>query len=325
MTTQFSFAGHEDSLPASIPSSPTWMILDSTKLKCAQDCWRKFFYEYLLGWRSTTPNNHLVFGSAIHEAMEYMYLNGFSYPAVLAAHDKFMECYRADFGPDTDELYAPKTPENALVMLEQYADNYADDLTRYEVEYTEIAGTVPVSPDRVLHFKMDTVLKDLALDRHFCLEHKTKGGGFNRQWNDQWLLSVQTGTYSHVLHSLYPDESPLRVVINGLALLKTKIDFTRVPVEWGEDQMRVWLWNVNHLFDLYEHYMHLLLAAKESDPVLMTFPMSTESCTKYFGCPYQDFCYTWPNPLKRCWEPPLGFEVSHWDPSEIEASAKVTL
>lgn len=326
MTTQFSFAGAKHSLPSAVPWSPTFMILDSTKLKCFMDCPRKFFYEYLLGWRPTSPNNHLVFGAAIHEAMEYLYQNGFEYPKVLAAHDLFMKCYRADFpDPTSDEMYAPKTPENALVALEEYTAHYHDDPRRYKTVFTEIAGTVPVSPDRVLNFKMDTILEDTLDETHCCLEHKTKGGGFNRMWNDQWLLSIQTGTYAHVLNSLYPGEERMLVNVNGIAFLKTKIDFNRVPVEYGPDQMRVWLWNVNHLYDLYEHYMHLLLDSKESDPVLRTFPMCTESCTKYFGCVYQDFCYSWPNPLRRCYEPPLGFQIFHWDPSEIDATQKVEL
>ena len=59
--------------------------------------------------------------------------------------------------------------------------------------------------------------------------------------------------------------------------------------------------------------------------MLMCFPMNTESCTKYFGCAYHDFCQAWPNPLQHCEEPPLGFKIEHWDPTEGESKYVVNV
>jgi len=75
------------------------------------DCARQYFFEYVLGWRSTAPNNHLVFGSAWHAAIEHILQKG--YGAVDEAVFIFMNTYREELPPDTDELYSPKTPSRA--------------------------------------------------------------------------------------------------------------------------------------------------------------------------------------------------------------------
>ena len=89
--------------------------------------------------------------------------------------------------------------------------------------------------------------------------------------------------------------------------------------------MNVWLWNVNNYMDQVDRETDRLSFCKESDDVLMAFPLNPGSCTKYRGCQYHDFCMSWANPLKRCFEPPLGFKVEFWDPSAREVANKMNL
>ncbi|MBU2249242.1 MAG: PD-(D/E)XK nuclease family protein, partial [Gammaproteobacteria bacterium] len=96
--------------------------IDSSKLKDFKRCPRYFFYRHVLGWQSQTPNNHLVFGSAWHEAMEYLLLNGYGDNSVIEAFDKFLAYYRQSFPPETDEMFKAKTPDNAFWTLAQYAN-----------------------------------------------------------------------------------------------------------------------------------------------------------------------------------------------------------
>jgi len=55
-----------------IPYHYTWEIQDSSKVQDAMTCMRRYFYNYILGWQSDAPNNHLVFGSAWHDAYFFM-------------------------------------------------------------------------------------------------------------------------------------------------------------------------------------------------------------------------------------------------------------
>ena len=308
---------------APFPVRPQLQTVDGTKLTTFLDCPRQYFFTYVLGWRSDRPNNHLVFGSAWHEAMEHMLLNGYSPDSVADAYELFITYYRAHFPEETDELFKPKTPTNAMRALLEYSMTYArDDFTTL---HTEIAGRIAVGEDRSLVFRMDSICenRDGSL---FSLEHKTKGSAFNRQWHDQWTMAFQVGTYSHVLHCLSLGRPLKGVVINGVAFAAKKIDFVRIPVYRSPAHMQNWLFHANHYLDRMEQEMDELLRCCESPgDVLTAFPQNPQSCTKYFGCPFFDYCAAWSNPLEHASEPPLGFIIDHWDPLAQPAKLEVTV
>jgi len=249
---------------------------------------------------------------------------------VQEASDVFLEVYREEFPEDTDELFEPKTPANAIEALVKYVAKYPRDLEEFKVLYTEISGTVPIRRDKVLHFRMDSILEELNDNRgKFSFEHKTKGGYFNSQWENQWVLSEQNGVYHHVLYCLFPPEEVVGVRINGASFAKTKsgctINFTRVPIYKSKDSMRVWYWNSLYWVSQIEEEFQRLEECKDSDEVMMAFPMNSQGCTKYFGCPYHDFCIAWPNPLRRCDHPPLGFKEEFWDPRKLTSTHQMDL
>jgi len=191
---------------------------------------------------------------------------------------------------------------------------YKRDFDEFEVLYTEIAGTVPLTEDRKLHFRQDAICKGKHTYGYFSLEHKTTGSSISRSWTQQWPLKTQVGCYTHVLYCLFPSEEVYGVRINGAGFLKTKFSFERIPIAKTKNSMQVWLWNTLFWLDQIQWNMELLNECKESDEVMMAFPMNTESCSKYFGCPYHDFCLAWHNPLKNCDEVPMGMKQEYWDP-----------
>ena len=298
-----------------IPEHKTWAIVDSTKMQCFLDCPRRYFFEYMLGWQGEGDNVHLIFGEAWHRAMEHLLLNGYNKAAIAEAYMKLNSYYRQHFDEATDDLRAPKIPTNALNALVGYVIEYKND--EFEVLYTEIAGSVPITEKRVMHFRMDSILRwPYGIG---SLEHKT-GSTLTRIWMDQWLLSLQTGTYNHVLYCLYPEEliRDAGVMINGAIFNKTKTQFKRVPARRTKHMMNVWFWNIKHYFAMLEYEMERLQGCREEDDVLMAFPMNTQSCTKYFGCPWISYCMTWSNPLRYADEPPHGCTTRWWDPSDRE-------
>ena len=296
-----------------VPEHYTWDIQDSSKVQEFMDCPRKYFYRYMLGWVSDAPNNHLTFGSAWHEAMEYLLLNGYDDSSVLEAYEAFLRVYRKDFPEETDELFGAKTPARALEALVEYTNRYKNDFSEFKVLYTEIAGTVPLTEDRKLHFRQDAICHSDSFG-YFSLEHKTSGATLTRAWMQQWPLSTQVGCYTHVLHCLFPTEEVYGVKINGAGFLKTKFSFERVPIAKTKNGMQVWLWNTLFWLDQIQWNYELLKECKESDEVMMAFPMNTQNCSKWFGCPYFDFCTAWHNPLRNCDEAPMGLKIEFWDP-----------
>lgn len=310
---------------------PTWSLYDSSKLQTFLTCERRYFWEYLAGWRPEVTSNHLIFGQAIHHALEHLMRHGYGEDAIIAAYELFLTHYRAaGYTEDTDELYAPKTPTRALQCLAAYTQQYASDLERYEVLHTEVSGSVPIGEGRKLHFRWDTVLRDRQDGLIVSLEHKT--GSSTWGWEKEWPLKFQIGTYTHGLYALYGQQAVKGVVVNGLFFKRTSgargaqlFDFLRVPVYKTPEHMEVWLWNAHDLIDRLEYEMDRLSECKEREPLLQAFPLRTESCTKYGGCPYHDFCCTWANPLQHIDRLPPGWTVEYWDPRTVTATETVEL
>ena len=296
----------------------TWRIYDSSKVQEYMTCPRKYFYRYVLGWDTDEPNVHLVFGEGWHRAMEHILNEGYTNTAIKDAYSIFLKYYRQHYTEIQDGGNFPKSPDSIVPTLVEYIQKYKHT-DNFEVMYTEVAGTVPISDTRVVHFRMDSVMRDDT--GIFSLEHKT-GSRLSQAWMDQWPLKMQVGTYMHVLHSLYDPKDVYGIKINGVIFKKTKNDYIRVPIRKSMDMMNAWLWNINHQIDLIEWNMDELMKSDEADNVLAAFPMNTESCTNYGrACKYHDFCSTWANPLKRADEPPQGFVRKFWDPSSNEEDA----
>ena len=318
-----------------LSEKPTWSIVDSSKLDCFQRCKRKFFYEYILGWRPDLPAHDLHFGECWHKAREYQLLHG--YDRYLEAFAVFEDAYRKEFPEETDELYRPKDPFAVLVALEKFNDERQSDLIDNEVLLTETSGTVPIdSQGRKLHYRMDSVLQRREDGKYFSWDHKSRKKTFNRQWSEAFQLSIQNGTYTHCMYCMYPIDQVLGVEFCGTAFdyltrgskLRGQgyhIEFLRVPAFKPPDQMNAWLWTVNDLYSELEREMDRLFHCQEDDQVMMAFPMNDTSCSEFWGCTYHDFCISWQNPLQRCDVPPLGFREEHWNPAAMETTYKKNL
>lgn len=305
---------------------PTWKIIDSSKVKDVLRCPRYFFYSHILGWKSDIPSNHLVFGESWHLPMEHLLLNDYSGKSVMEGYNLFEQCYRRTFGPETDELFGGKTPFNAFNALAVYTKHHEikHDHENYEVLHTEIGGKVSISETRSLYYKMDSIIRNKKTGEYGSLEHKTGSGVW--LWADQWPLSFQVGTYTHVLNCLFKSELVEGVTINGTIFLKRKkepYEFLRIPIPRTTNQMSVWFETANYYVSFIENHIDILMNQSEEDSILLAFPLNPESCLKWGRvCEYQDFCLAWKNPLQRCFEPPPGFVVEFWDPTKKEVKTK---
>lgn len=318
-----------------IEKHDSWDIRDPSKLDVFLDCRRQYFYQHILGWQSEAPKQDAYFGESWHKAREYMLLHG--YQDVKGAYLAFLDHYRKEFTPETDELYIPKTPEAAALGILNFS---LDEVRRHDLElatvlHTEISGTVPVDESRVLHFRMDSVLEDKQTGMIFSWDHKTTKR-FGRFWEDKFYLCLQNFTYTHCLYCMYPIERVKGVEFCGAQFeflqrnSKVRnagyhVSFQRVPAWKTPEQMNAGLWTVLDLLEELDRETDRLSDCHEEDSVMTAFPMNPQSCTKYFGCQFHDYCMSWPNPLQHCFEPPIGFVQEYWDPREMETTNKMNL
>ena len=300
-----------------VPYHITHDVHDASKLQCFMDCPRQYFYRYVLGWSRQGSNIHLIFGEGWHRAMETLLREGYDTEAIKKAYNEFYTYYREHYSEVDDDKNFPKAPASVVPALVEYTQKYAGD--EFEVLHTEVAGSVPIDEKRNLHFRLDAVIRDK--DGIAVLEHKT-GSRLTRTWTDQWSLSMQVNLYTHVLYMMYDKNDIYGVKVNGTFFKKGGNDYIRVPVRKTPDMMQVWWWNVLHYLDMLDWNFEQLEECDEDDQIMRAFPMNTQSCTKYFGCAYADFCKVWPNPLKRIDNPPLGFTEDRWNPADRDDSAR---
>lgn len=314
--------------PYPIPYQETWNVVDPSKIEVWNDCRRKFFFEHVLGWRSDAPNIHLIFGEGMHHALEHLLIEGiarqrgYDMTVIKEAYEKFLDYYRQYFSPDEDLIYSPKTPNNLLEGLVRYvAKHEAEDMADLDVLYTEVGGTVPISEEHNIYFRIDAIVWNKRKKAYHTIEHKS-GSGINRFWTDKWDLHHQPFTYTHVLYSVFDPALVAGVKINGIHFMKSKCETIRIPVWKTPTQMNAWLWEVQDIFMEMEFEYRRFSECSVNDPVLQAFPKNPNSCTKYFGCPYHDFCCAWQNPLSKADNPPMGFIINYWDPRTLHKSTK---
>lgn len=313
----------KDSLPKAVPWHETLAIFDATKVSCFSGCPRKFFIEFVMGWRKDEPNIHLVFGGAWHEAMEHLLNNGYSKESIKDAYRKFLKMYQDNY-PDMLSNHGAKEPDNALNALLDYCSTFGR-VDNFETLFTEVSGAVPISSDRIFHVKMDSVLR--FPDGIWSMEHKTTGM-LSRAQQEKWSDTIQIGGYTHALYSVFPADEVRGIKINLAVLRKPKKDgksnneFLRIPVRKSGDSMQVWLFEVNHWLDQIVWNFQKMCETSPDDPVMQAFPKNGESCGK-FGCSHPGLCQR-ANPLKYGSEPPIGYKSNRWDPRRIETDHEIT-
>lgn len=302
--------------PAPLRPQSTWDVLDATKINAFQRCPRYFFYEYLLGWRSNEPNLNLIFGSAWHEALEIFYRAGnFDKDTIDLAYDTLMLTYRKTYDAEDDERNAPKNPGMAYKALNIYAKHFrGEDAVAL---FVEVPGTVPILPDRLIHFKIDTIMQ--GPDGIFNREHKTAGVDSNA-YRAQWHTAIQPKIYNHALVCHYGLDKVFGTKVSVTFFRKTKpIEIIEIPCRETPDMMEDWLWGMQHKVREVEANHQALSQCSPDDLIMEAFPKRETSCTMFNRpCAYLPFCTAWANPLQRCEHPPPGMVEEHWDPRARE-------
>jgi len=312
------------SYPEPLKPVEQWDVHDSTKANAFMTCPRRYFFEYVLGWRTNMISYHLGFGIAWHAGMEAAYRNIDKDPAerLALAQAAFTDSFKEELGA-TDQYAdrAPKDYGNGMLALKEYLRKHKNESENgYKTLHTEVSGAVPISEDTSIHFKFDALME--GPHGPFVLEHKTTGAD-RSAWRQQFEQAFQISCYNYALLGIVPGDNN-GVVINGAIFRKMGNAFVRIPVKRTILQLEEWMYQADLLLRTISHNFQALSECTLEAGYMAAFPKNTTACTMFnMICPYFASCSNWTNPLQRCEDPPANFTVRHWDPRAIEDKEEV--
>lgn len=321
--------------------------IDYSSLSTYLECPRKFFFQYVLHFRSSRPSIHLVFGSCWHYGLEesYKYIAERTDLKVtpilmrdvsIAAFNKLWALEGAPhFDPD---LVYPKAPGRAADMYNKYWKEYLEEDIEKKIIGVEVPFTISL---RILDDLFDTTEEDETaflpdyigrMDLVFespdgsleIVDHKT-ASSINVVTPISFQASMQTDGYLTAGHMFF-DKIPSMTYSVALCQ-KTKIAFERFTFQKRMSALDRFLLDLSaHCESIQEDLALYELEKAETSRthVMRCFRRkSGYACTQFFSaCPYFDLCQNRNNPATWHDNPPQGYSVNEWDPAIHEAELK---
>lgn len=234
-----------------LPHTPSLDIIDSTKLTSFMTCERRFFFEYVLGWRAE-DSVHLFFGTRIHEALyginvgmlkdnsirneaeslQLFIKNGMDTKQPLTQVIKAgmellsetnpIRMFFTQFPPDELMDASKNRYKGVLALLEYVRRNVFKWISFEDKPLVEFGGLISISKDYQLAYKLDGLYEENG----YLLGREFKTGTPYPNWLRQWETALQPAVYNMVIFSM---SSLLNmkhggVVVHGLLVNKNVLD-----------------------------------------------------------------------------------------------------
>lgn len=272
-------------------------VWDSTSLKLAEECPRKYKYTLIDGWQAPDRSVHLDFGAWYATALEHYHkLRALG----LSIDDATIEVVREaltsswvfDADPETGALlegtgspwesgHNLKTRETLIRTIVWYLDQFQDDSMSTVIladgkPAVELSFLIPISDDLFLSGHMDRLVEysgDI-----FVTDNKTTGSTISARYFDGWNPDIQMSMYTFAGKMIY--KMPISGVVIDAAQIA--VGFTRFERGFtfrSTEQLDEWYDQVQYLIQETQAY------TKED-----YFPMRTSACGNYGGCQFRDVC-----------------------------------
>lgn len=258
--------------------------INSSSVEIIQTCRRKAYYALHRNLRGEDESEALLFGTAIHRAMEAFYsakiINGERQLTLEEFQDAFVDCASQTLAhlPDTDK----RSIANGKKIISKYWDTYSNDPwvvvrdehgpfveRKFELEVRRL-------PNVVIHGQIDCLLKNVETGEIVVCDHKTSsslGTDFLNRIKPNMQFSIYAWAANKLGHSVN------RVMVNGIQVAKTKVDLLRVFTERTPHDLL-------EMFDTINESVHLYEESENSK----TWPINSAACGNWGGCQYRDIC-----------------------------------
>jgi hypothetical protein len=276
-------------------------IWDNSTISCFQTCRRKYYYQYVRHLRPKIKGTPLIFGGAIHDALDCYYKNSNKEEGAVEAVKLFKGAYST---PEGDEL---RTVENGMKLLAWY-------FTKYKHEPFTVCG----KPEEGFVFPIGDILYGGRLDlpvewdgQLWIMEHKTTtrlGTGYF----DQFELDKQPTGYIIALEE-YSGRKCAGCIINAMEPWKEVKRVTAKTKQPEDHFLRKPLTRSRELKERFRYNVQAIVRDIkwcESNGEFQEAEKK-ESCYYYNrSCPYLQLCQYGENDRVIA----RDYEVEKWEP-----------
>ncbi|KKM61351.1 hypothetical protein LCGC14_1532570 [marine sediment metagenome] len=302
-----------------VPTHETWKHIDNTRLECYERCERRFFFKYVLGWRSTKPNKDLVWGEAVHRMLGHCDRRGWDEENRIIGVTLAQDYYQEHFDIIDEVDNAPKNRGQLEIVMNHYWNFYRREIEsgKYNVLATEIAFRMKLPGGIVATGRLDRIDQDTDTYELIIREYKTAGKRLDDKSINQWQLSGQLAMYTTAILRKYPEHTISGAAVRHIVPYKTdtKTNFTDIPVSLDTESLLSWLQDVQFRVSQIIDDFRIL---GEPNGWKYCFARRKVNCYD-FGrlCPWFDLCAKPLSPMEAYSEgPPRNCEVKFWDPTE---------
>lgn len=265
--------------PSPFDSAGLQFAWDSTSIKLAQACLRKYQYVMLEGWRSRTESDHLTFGAAYATALEHFYKSAENLGPDEALREVVREALTSTWG--WQSLHNTKNRETLIRSIVWYLDEFRDDPLpilrladgRPALEHTFL---LPVDDNLVFTGHIDRLVEYSG--GPYVMDQKTTASTVTPYWFEQFSMDTQMSMYTFAGRAVYG--TPVKGVI---------IDAAQIAVGFTRFTRGFTFRTDGHLDEWYgDTLYHISLARRATAE--QYFPTNPSSCNLYGGCAFRKVC-----------------------------------
>lgn len=257
--------------------------INSSSVEIIQTCRRKAQYALSRNLRGEDESEALLFGTAIHMALEAFYsapiVNGERQLTLEQFQDAFVDVAVQSLGhlPDSDK----RSVANGKKIIEKYWEVYQNDPW---VVVKDAQGPVVERkfefesriPGVVIHGQIDCLLQNVETGEIVVCDHKTSSS-LGSDFMNRIKPNTQFSIYAWAAQVMGYKVS--RVMVNGIQVAKTKTDLMRVFTDRTEIDLM-------EMFETIEDSVNLYKQSEERN----LWPINSASCGQWGGCQYRDIC-----------------------------------
>lgn len=312
---------------------------DSTSLKLAETCLRKYQYKMLLGWQPERKSVHLLFGGWYASALEsyYKYVaDGMSQDEALAevVQEALVETWEfpdctecegtgdnlgvctycngegklTEGGQPWQSDHNTKTRENLIRTIVWYIDQFGED----DSCQTLILSSGAPAAEHSFRLEADNgIILSGHLDRLvdyggkvYIQDQKTTGSTITSRYFDGYNPDSQMSLYTFAGKSIF-----------GLPIKGVMIDAAQIAVGFTRFERGFTFRTEDQLNEWYDHSMYYIERARQATRD-NHFPLNPSSCGNYGGCEFRHICSKAPSVRGQFLKGDF-VQGPTWDPLEV--------